>query len=324
MGKPFGFGTWAHRVYDFGANPEAVDTNVKRLTDAGFSLIVVSVKNPPGYADFVTDVAHVNPAYPGWDPLKVLAESAERHGAQVHAWMCVFPEGKHSALLEKKPQLAAVLEGKPRIHWSCACHPEVQEYELALYRSVADRYPVHGLHLDYIRTGEHCRCDYCREQMAARGLDVMTLTGKDPAYAEWVNWRCDRVTAFVEQIRRLTRQKGIALSAAVSAQIISWLFSNAQDWARWVETGLLDFLFPMDYDNFTRRVALKICQNLALVGGKCAVWDGLGKKSGNSELTTEALIEQIRTVKGAGAQGAVIFNYKALTDEDLAAIRSLA
>ncbi|MBN1669793.1 MAG: family 10 glycosylhydrolase [Kiritimatiellae bacterium] len=320
MSKPFGFGTWAHRVYDFGDSPDAVDTSVERLTDAGFSLIVVSVKNPPGYADFQTDVAHVNPAYPDWDPLKVLAESADRHGAKVHAWMCVFPEGANSALLEKTPQLAAVLEGERRIRWACACHPEVQAYELALYRSVAERYPVHGLHLDYIRTGEHCRCEYCKAQMAARGLDITTLAGKDPAYGEWVNWRCDRVTAFVEQMRALTREKGIELSAAVSAQIISWLFSNAQDWARWVEKGLLDFLFPMDYDNFARRVDLKIRQNLALVDGRCAVWDGLGKKSSNSELTTEALVEQVQTLKRAGAQGVVIFNYKALTDADLAAI----
>ena len=103
MSTDFGLATWSHRVSDFGENPQEVDAHVKRLADAGFELIIPCVKNAPGYADFTTDIARVNPEYPDWDPLKVLAESADKQNMKVHAWFCVFREGDGSALLSRNP-----------------------------------------------------------------------------------------------------------------------------------------------------------------------------------------------------------------------------
>ena len=322
MTHEFHFATWAHSVSNFGENPQEVERHVKRLADAGFGLIIPCVKNPPGYADFITDVAKVNPSYPDWDVLKVLAESATEHGMKVHPWFCVFTEGAQSALLNQRPDLAAAFE-ESNMRWACACHPEVQAYELALYGSIADNYPIHGLHLDYMRTGGLCRCDYCKEQMTALGVDVSTMSSKDPGFAQWADWRCGRITAFVEQMRRLTQSNGIELSAAVFGDLPSCRNSNGQDWALWAEKNLVDFLFPMNYDNSTRNVKLRTQQHLALVGGRAPIWEGLGVASSNSQLTTEVMVEQIQTVKQAGAKGVVLFHYPALSDEALAAIGSL-
>ena len=130
MSKQFHFATWAHSISDFGIsdfgdNPDEVRQHVERLAGAGFKLIIPCVKNPPGYADFKTDVAEVNPSYPDWDPLRVLAESADEHDMKVHTWFCVFTEGEHSKLLNQSPHLAAIFDGDRR--WACACRPEVQE-----------------------------------------------------------------------------------------------------------------------------------------------------------------------------------------------------
>lgn len=320
MSEKFHFATWAHRVSNFGDTKEEVGMHVKRLSDSGFELIIPCVKNPPGYADFKTDVAEVNPDYPEWDPLFVLAESATKHNMKVHPWFCVFTEGEHSALLKKSPHLVAKSDSNMR--WICACRPEVQEYELALYKSVADGYPIHGLHLDYIRTGGICRCDYCKEQVSARGVDISEITPKDPGFAEWTNWRCERITSFVEQMRKLTHSKGIELSAAVFADIPSCRNSNGQDWVSWAEKGLVDFLFPMNYDNSTRNVQLRTRQHVALIKNHCPVWEGLGKASSNSQLTTEVMVEQIHAAKEEGAEGVVLFHYPSLSDEDLAAINN--
>ncbi len=321
LANKFHFATWAHRVSNFGDNNKEIEMNVKRLSDAGFELIIPCVKNPPGYADFKTDVAEVNPSYPDFDPLKVLAESATEHGMKVHPWFCIFTEGDNSALLKKSPHLAAVFEASMR--WACACRPEVQEYELALYESIADGYPIHGLHLDYMRTGGLCRCDYCKEQMAMRGVDIDEVGRRDASFAKWVDWRCSRITSFVLKMREMTRSKNIELSAAVFADIPSCRNSNGQDWVSWAEKGAVDFMFPMNYDNSTRNVLLRTKQHLALVGDYCPVWEGLGKASSNSTLTTQVMVEQIQAAKRGGAQGVVLFHYPALSDEDLAAINSL-
>jgi uncharacterized lipoprotein YddW (UPF0748 family) len=322
MAKEFHLATWAHSVSNFGGDSDEVKQHVGRLADAGFELIIPCVKNPPGYADFRTDVAEVNPSYPDWDPLKVLAESATQHKMKVHPWFCVFPEGEHSRLMNQSPHLAAVFESADR-RWACACRPEAQEYELALYKSVADGYPVHGLHLDYIRTGGLCRCDYCKEQMSSRGVDIEAVDRRDPGYAEWVDWRCQRVTSFVEQMRKLTRSKNIELSAAVFSDIPSCRNSNGQDWGEWAEKDLVDFMFPMNYDNSVRNVTLRTRQHVAVVNGHCPVWEGLGKASSASRLTTEVMMEQIRTARQEGAVGVVLFHYPALSDEDLAALKAL-
>lgn len=108
MAKAFQYATWAHSVSNFGSNQDEVRRHVERLNTAGFELIIPCVKNPPGYVDFRTEVAIVNPSYPGWDPLRVLAESADEHGMKVHPWFCIFPEGEGSKLLNQKPYLGAV------------------------------------------------------------------------------------------------------------------------------------------------------------------------------------------------------------------------
>ena len=123
------------------------------------------------------------------------------------------------------------------------------------------------------------RCDRCREQMAAKGIDVNTVIPKEPAYAEWTDWRCGRVTSFVEEMRELTREKGIELSAAVFADLPACRNSNGQDWGLWAEKGLVDDLFPMNYDNSTRNVRLRTRTHVAIVGGRCPVWEGFGKSS---------------------------------------------
>lgn len=321
MAGKFHYGTWAHSVSNFGDNPDKVKQHVKRLADAGFELIIPCVKNPPGYADFRTDVAEVNPSYPDWDPLRVLAESATEHNMEVHAWFCVFAEGNHSRLLSRSPHFAAV-PAPERMGWACACRPEVQEYELALYESVAE-YPIHGLHLDYIRTGIPCRCDYCKEQMSAHGINIDDMDRRDPNLAEWNDWRSERITSFVGQMRKLTRSKGIKLSAAVFADIPSCRNSNGQDWAEWAEKDLVDLMIPMNYDNSTRNVRLRTRQHIAAVAGHCPVWEGLGKSSSASKLTTEKMVDQVSAAKEEGAEGIVLFNYPALSDEDLAALKGL-
>jgi len=62
---------------------------------------------------------------------------------------------------------------------------------------------------------------------------------------------------------------------------------------------------------------------VALIANRCPVWEGLGKASSNSQLTTEVMVAQIRAAKEEGANGVVLFHYPALSDEDLSAIKGL-
>lgn len=310
--------TWVHSVKNFGEGPDDVQQHVDRLADAGFDLIIPCVKNPPGYLDFRTDVGYMNPEYPDWDALAVLNSKASARGMKVHPWFCVFPEGDRSKLLSEHPEHTAVLES--RFRWACACRPEVQDYALALYESLMANYPVAGVHLDYIRTGGLCRCDYCTAQMKQRGVDIHSIESRNPGMAAWVDWRCERVTMFVERLHKITQAKGIELSAAVFSGYPDCRHSNGQDWVAWAERGIVDFLFPMTYTNSTRDAHMRTRCHRALIGPEFPLWEGLGKRSSASELSTSVMVDQIKACLKEGSQGIVLFSYPALSDEDLTAI----
>ncbi len=317
----FGLGVWSHNIKEFGGKAE-VRERVGQLADAGFDLIIPCVKNPPGAVDFFTDVANVNPAYPNWDPLKVLIEAASQRGMKVHPWFCVFPEGDGSKLLQQHPDYLAKID--QRMRWACACRPEVQDYVFELYESLAQHYRPAGLHLDYIRTGDRCGCDFCKAQMQERGVEIEEADQGTSEFEAWTQWRAGRIADFVRRVHGLTQAEGIELSAAVFSGYPDCIESQGQDWVQWAEEGAVDFLFPMTYTQSLRVAVMRTVAHLAQVGGKVPVWEGLCKRASRfARCTPEELVGQMRGVLDRGAQGVVIFSYGSLEAEDFAAIERL-
>lgn len=316
----YGLATWSHRITDFGGQDE-VERHAERLAEAGFDLLIPCVKKPPGYADFLTDVADVNPDYPDWDPLARLIEACGERGVKVHPWFCVFTEGQNSKLLRENPEFEAKFESSRR--WACACRQEVQDYLFRLYRSIAERYKPDGLHLDYIRTGGICKCEFCKSDLLDLGINIEDLEFRNPDFDRWMEWRVERLKGFVRRIRELTSQLGMELSAAVFPGYPDCIYAQAQDWAEWAHEGLVDFLFPMNYTNSVRIARGRAVSHTALVKGKVPVWEGLGKSSSASQLSTEMLRRQVEVCLQAGAEGIVLFSYPAVTDEDIEVLKPL-
>ncbi len=317
----FGLGVWSHNIKDFGSKAELKE-RVKQLADTGFDLVVPCVKNPPGAVDFFTDVANVNPDYPNWDPLRVLIETASERGMKVHPWFCVFPEGDGSKLLHEHPECRAKIEG--RMRWACACRPEVQDYVFELYKSLAHNYRPAGLHLDYIRTGGRCVCDFCKAQMRERGIDIEAVDQGTPEFEQWTRWRAGRITDCVRRVHELTQAEGIELSAAAFSGYPDCIESQGQDWVQWAEEGVVDFLFPMTYTQSLRVATMRTVAHLAQVAGKVPVWEGLCKRASRfARCSPEELVEQIGAVLEKGAQGVMIFSYSSLEPGDFEAIGQL-
>jgi len=314
----FGLAVWSHKLRDF-SSKEEVERHAKRLADAGVDILIPIVKWPKGDVDFLTILADINPKYPGWDPLKVLIGNCRRRGIKVHPWFCVFTEGGRSRLLRQHPSFVAKgTVGRSR--WACAMRPEVQDYEFGLYRSVADIYQPDGLHLDYIRTGGVCKCEFCKAQMKKKGIDIEKVKSSDPT---WLEWRISRLMQFVRRLREFTKKEKMELSAAVFRTYSPARISQAQDWVKWAEEGIVDYLMPMNYTNDLSTFKKFTKSHVGLVRSRVPIWEGIGKKSNMSKLSTQALAEQAQAARDSGAQGVVIFNYGAITDDDFKAIREV-
>jgi uncharacterized lipoprotein YddW (UPF0748 family) len=315
VGHKFGLAVWSHKLRDFSSEDEVIK-HTERLAEADVNILIPIVKFPSGAVDFLTSLADIHSEYPDWDPLKALIENSKKRGIKVHPWLCVFTEGQHSRLLREHPEFVAKgITGSTS--WACAMRPEVQDYEFNLYKSVALHYNPDGLHLDYIRTGGPCRCEFCTAQMKKRGIDISKVNPPDPT---WTEWRVSRLTEFVHRLRKFTEKEGMQLSAAVFRNYSSARIFQAQDWVKWAQQGLVDYLMPMNYTNNLTEFAELTKSHIELVGGQVPIWEGIGKKSSISELSTKALAQQAQAARKAGAQGVVIFNYHAITDRDFKAL----
>jgi len=282
----FGLAIWLHSVTGF-RDAADVERHADRLAQNKVDIFIPCVKNPPGAVDFFTELADVNPQYPDWDPLKVLIERCQERGVKVHPWFCVFPEGESSRLLREHPDYRARFES--RMPWACQ--------------------------------GGQCTCAYCREQMQAEGVDIEAVEYRDPAWQRWCEWRVGRISRFVGRMRELTRRRGLELSAAVFANYPDCREQQGQDWLQWVEEGLVDFVFPMNYTNSLRMCLTRTVAHAALVNRRAPLWEGL--RSSASQLTPADLERQARGALEAGATGIVLFSYPALTDEDFAVLRAI-
>ncbi len=321
----FGLSVWAHNIRQFGSTPDEMRAHLDRLAAAGFDVLIPCVKNMPGTVDFVTDAADTVASYPDWDPLALLNEGASERGMEVHPWLIDFAEQAGSRFMRANPDAASTIDDLHGHEWMCACRQEVQDHVFDLYRDLTTRYRPAGLHLDYIRTGGWCRCTSCVAAMRELGVDIADVTPDDPEAVVWAKWKADRIAGFVARMHAMTAGEGVSLSAAVIGDYPHYMNEQGQDWERWVTEGTIDMVFPMNYNPSLRMVALSTVAHVAYANGRVPVWEGLYlyKDTGSALLSPGLLGEQVAACKERGADGVSIFQYPALSDDDMAVLKRL-
>lgn len=216
---------------------------------------------------------------PGRDPLAELMPLAKSAGLEVHAWVnccLVWSSEKRpraaSHVINAHPEwIARTQDGRPMTALSLRArerlmvegvflspaHPGVRTHLAQVAKEIASRYPVDGIHMDYIR-----------QPSVAIGFDPTSrarfaiLHGADPLFfkrlpprertsmdSAWTVFQREQVTAIVSEMRdSLARVRpGLLLSAAVLADTNAALNRNKQSWTRWLRAGLLDRAFAMCY-----------------------------------------------------------------------------
>lgn len=262
-------------------DPAAIDSVVARARAMGVRGLLVQVVGR-GDAFYRSDLLPRAEALSGkpksYDPLAEVLARATPAGLEVHAWVnCMLVwssphrprDPRH--VLNQHPEWVSGLEDGRRLSqlrdqdfkrlaiegvFLSPAHPRVREWLASIAREIATRYPVAGIHLDYIR-----------QPKAAVGFDPTTRarfameTGVDPARfdrvpaadrarvsARWADFQRRQVTDVVTCIRdTLRRTRPVVLSAAVIADTITAQRANAQYWQDWVRDSVLDRVYLMCY-----------------------------------------------------------------------------
>lgn len=212
---------------------------------------------------------------PGFDPLAVACKEAKARGLSIHAWANVIPGWRGDQPPADPRQL---YHAHPDWFWRDASgrrqplgwyvsvnpvYPEVRGYLTAVMHEIVNNYPVDGLHLDYIRFPNEWNESYPNgASVPDFPRDPRTLamfrqqTGRTPeqAPAAWDQFRTAAITQTVRDIRRMMVKsgRGAVLTAAVGADAHEAKRRHFQDSFRWIEEGLVDAVYPMNYDSDMR------------------------------------------------------------------------
>jgi uncharacterized lipoprotein YddW (UPF0748 family) len=221
-----------------------------------------------------------------YDPLGELLPLARTAGLEVHAWMnCTVawsgprpPRSPRHVLNAHPAWVVRVPGGRPmtalgadarrRLHlegiFLSPAHRGMRTWIASVAGEIAARYPVDGIHLDYIREpGVSMASDpVMRAGFVWRtGIDperIAELPRERRAWADsaWISWQAEQVTAIVREVRdSIDRARpGLLLSAAVLPDTAHARRNHAQAWTEWVRAGLIDRAFVMCYAPVVRTV----------------------------------------------------------------------
>ncbi|MFA6464525.1 MAG: family 10 glycosylhydrolase, partial [Desulfurivibrionaceae bacterium] len=325
---------------DSPAKAASVCTEAKQ---AGFNQLLVQVRGR-GDALYQSDIApragNLAAAPADFDPLaQLLTDCAP---LPLHAWLNVFylwggatpPENPNHPGHPGQPWILSDNNGRlvssysareKRLGWiegtyADPASPEYRALFAAVVRELLARYPVAGIHLDFMRypgpgygksevlAGKFAQTwgidpRLLPERLSAEAVTSWlegTQTPADRALTTaalfWNEFRAGQVTQLLREVRQAVDQSGapeIALSAAVFPEASAAYLENGQEYQAWATEGLVDGLYPMAYFGDTGRVGAQLRGIAANTHRtpKVALWGGLGASGkGLDQLGEEARI----------------------------------
>jgi len=340
---------------------ESVRTMIQAVSRAGFDTVFLQVRGR-GEAYYLSDIEpRTATLAAGFDPLALAIDLAHDAGLSVHAWVNVnfvaspvtlpssaehvvrrhpewlmVPRGLAPQLANSDPASPSFLSALAR--WTRRESATVeglylspvtgaaQAYSVSVIQELVERYPLDGLHLDYIRYPSET-FDFSAGALAEFRASRLPLTSdeerarldqaaaRDPlawtSYLpeSWAAFRRERLTELVERIVSAASgaRPDIVVSAAVVPDAAEARDRKGQDWAGWARDGLLDVVCPMVYTQDANVFARQVSGVRETVGD-VPVWAGVGAY----RLTATQAVKHIRLARQSGASGIALFSYDSL------------
>ncbi|MEM7263261.1 MAG: family 10 glycosylhydrolase [Planctomycetota bacterium] len=263
---------------------------------------------------------------PGFDPLAVAIRECRKRNIELHAWGNVMagwkgkklPKNRHH-LVHRRPDWFLYDRFKNRHllgdHYTILnpCLPEVRAYLAKVFADIARRYPVDGMHLDYIRFIAEGDRDRQAVPYDNRTLsDFRKLTGGFPVRHpnRWNTFRRQAIDLVVKDVSSAVRtaRPGCIVSAAVLRDFSRARTNYFQDARQWRKERWVDEIVPMNYEKGTTRFRQHL-QNANRDVGREAHICGVGMYLVPS---ANEFTRQVQTLRAERARGYAIFAYASL------------
>lgn len=309
-------GAWIHSAY--GIRDWGWDRTIKALADNGFNAVFPNLCWG-AVADYPSEVLPVHPdVVTKGDQAQQCLDACRRYGVELHVWRVNWNMGHRTppAIREqytKAGRTQVTRDGKESTFLAPHLEENVRQEREAMLEIVR-KYPVDGIHFDYIRyPGEQCDfSDSARDAFTQwQGAPVANWPADcapggilREAYNTWRRGNISRLVREVsEEAHRL--RPGVRVSAAVFGGWDGSRESIAQDTVEWVNRGWLDFVCPMNYTASDTYLASLLQQQFAAVGGRIPLYCGIGSWEHPSVARTAGQIDLARRL---GAEGFICFS----------------
>lgn len=310
---------------------EYVDEALARIKEAGFNVYMPTVWQgrgatwPSKYAPWDTKLA--DRLKTDFDPLRYLIKKAHAMGIEVHPWFTlalrqadIFPEFALSAMPQKAFD----------VH-----NPQFRALVVELIREVVVNYDIDGINLDYVRAVELCSSVKCEEEYSKtynRNLKADTiifkiLPSRVPSLADYQE---TAVTALVRAISESVRKEKPHVLISADVFVGHAPMSQGQNSVSWVNSGLVDVIFRMDYSrkinvaamDATRR-ELNNPDKQSLLISNMSNPDEMSPGQKYFARDGKWLGDTLSMIgKSWPKTGVAVYFYKYLTDEQIAAVKN--
>ncbi|WP_428386911.1 glycoside hydrolase family 10 protein [Mucisphaera sp.] len=263
---------------------------------------------------------------PGWDPLAVAVDEAQKNGVRLHAWLNTIPMWNGSSapvnpdhLWNAHPEWRLKdFNGndQPLFNGYVGINPTVEAAQDHIANVAADivaNYDVDGIHLDYVRMISGAGSTYVQDPASRAHFTADTglaFSGGSSAHKQWI---ADHITELVVKVRDQIKaiDQDQILSAAIWRDFNIALNSHQQHAERWIEEEILDLALPMTYlsDQFDYLLESNV-QMYAGIGGSTAVVTGLGPYLHGTD--TALTMSQIERARDNGSHGFQIYAYSTI------------
>ncbi len=315
-------------------SPEEADETTRLAKEANLNALIIQVRKiGDAYYDSSLEPRGSNILGGNqYDPLAYVVEKAHAQGLEVHAWINAFrvwrgeqPPDDPRHVAKMHPEwLTKTKAGKvvsadgwfldPGV-------PEVKEHLAKIAAEIVSKYPVDGIHLDYIR---YPGIDFGYNEISIARFNTITGKNEKPRNnnPEWTQWRRDQVTEAVRKVRHAIKaaRPGVKLTVAG----IAWgdcpqdfrkssPYSKVyQDWRGWLREGIIDACIPMNYKDDRNPEHAKAYRNWL----ECMASWRYDRQIYNGIMVSEdaeSAVQQVKAAREYSADGVSLFAFNVST-----------
>jgi len=226
------------------------------------------------------------------DQLAAALNAAKGTGIRVHAWILCFSATRGSAAVlndyAKRGWREKSVKGNLTEYVSPA-NPNVRALILSAIDEIQAKYPVAGIHLDFVRWGEG--------------------TVRPPDAVE-------SVTKFMVEARRHVKRPRW-LTVAVYGKYPHCVSTVGQDWGAWLDMNLVDYVVPKDYTESPAKLAELLTMQAMPRSHARKTIVGIGVTANESRLDAKGVIDQVNLIRKFGFPGASLFDLDTTLEKNI-------